>query len=197
VFRYLRSRGRPHHEAEDLTQEFFLLLIHEEVFRAARQEKGRFRSFILRILQRFLSDQGPARGRRQPHFEAGQLPFSAIPTGGEAGYEPPAACDPDAVFRQEWAAAVVADAVDQLQGYYVRAGQPEWFELFRAYRPTDCSPPASQEALGGRFGLTRDQVRYRLELVGARFEVILRRVISDEVGPDPDDATLRTALAGE
>jgi len=179
VFRYLRSRGRAHHAAEDLTQDFFILLIREDVCREAREARGRFRSLVLRVLQRFLSDRGPTRGGRQARFEAGQLPWSALPSADDSGYDPPDDCDPDAVFRREWAESAVGDALEQVRTHYDRAGQPEWFALFLAYRRIDGSAPPSKDALAADFRLTRDQVRYRIEMVQLRVAAILRRLLEE------------------
>ncbi len=66
VFRFLRARGYDSHQAEDLTQEFFLRLVQGDWLHRADLQRGRFRTFLLAILTRFLADQGPARapGRR-------------------------------------------------------------------------------------------------------------------------------------
>jgi len=180
IFRYLRSRGWPHHQAEALTQGFFVLLMCEEVFREARESRGRFRSFVLRILQRFLSDRGEGRGRRQAIFEARQLPFSGMTLGNDdSGYEPPVGCDPDVLFSSEWAESAVAEVMERLRDYYQQVGQLDWYDLFRLSRLADGAATQSQDSLAHQFGLTRDQVRYRVKMVHIRFEAALRGLCDD------------------
>src|ERR1700734_3962321 len=51
---FLRQRGSNFHEAEDSTQAFFEHLLEDESLKKVRQEKGRFRSFLLTALNNFL-----------------------------------------------------------------------------------------------------------------------------------------------
>src|SRR5580693_3138951 len=56
LYAFVRRRGHAAEEARDLTQDFFAHLLENRRFAAADQERGRFRSFLLKSLQRFLSD---------------------------------------------------------------------------------------------------------------------------------------------
>jgi DNA-directed RNA polymerase specialized sigma24 family protein len=50
LYAYLRRHGYPSHEAQDLTQEFFIRVLEGRYLDRADPEKGRFRSFILTSL---------------------------------------------------------------------------------------------------------------------------------------------------
>jgi hypothetical protein len=50
----------------------------------------------------------------------------------------------------------------------------------------ETAEPASQEALGRRFDLTRDQVRYALEFVERRFMEVFCKEVRDEVASDAE-----------
>ena len=65
VYCFLRAHGHPTHHAEDLTQEFFLRFCERDWIRRADPQRGRFRTFLLSVLKRFLSDQGPGRSPLQ------------------------------------------------------------------------------------------------------------------------------------
>lgn len=65
VFYFLRAKGYPLHRAEDLTQEFFLRFCQRGWIEPADPQRGRFRTFLLTILTRFLADQGTERAPRQ------------------------------------------------------------------------------------------------------------------------------------
>jgi len=57
LYAYVRRRGHSAADAQDLTQEFFArLLEHNWIARADRQ-KGRFRSFLLMAMNRFLANE--------------------------------------------------------------------------------------------------------------------------------------------
>src|SRR5689334_19247607 len=57
VFRFILRRGFSFHDAQDLAQEFFTRLLERNCWRTADQQKGKFRSFLLTLLKRFLADQ--------------------------------------------------------------------------------------------------------------------------------------------
>ena len=54
VYAHIRRSGQAPHDAEDLTQEFFTLLIEKNYLGAADRKRGRFRSFLLVAVNRFL-----------------------------------------------------------------------------------------------------------------------------------------------
>ena len=54
LYAFVRSSGHSPHDAQDLTQEFFAQFIAHHWLRAVLPEKGRFRTFLLVALQRFL-----------------------------------------------------------------------------------------------------------------------------------------------
>ena len=57
LYCFIRRQGRTPHEAEDLTQGFFARLLEKNFVADARQEKGRFRSFLLMALKHFLANE--------------------------------------------------------------------------------------------------------------------------------------------
>src|SRR5687767_11513727 len=55
LYAYVRQRGHTIHDAQDLTQAFFARLLEKEWLTAADRSQGRFRSFLLMALKRFLA----------------------------------------------------------------------------------------------------------------------------------------------
>ena len=55
LYAYARRLGHSPADAEDLTQGFFARLLEKEYLNAAAREKGRFRTFLLVALKRFLA----------------------------------------------------------------------------------------------------------------------------------------------
>jgi DNA-directed RNA polymerase specialized sigma24 family protein len=55
IYVYVRRKGHGPDEAPDLTQEFFTQLIAKEHLRLADREKGKFRTFLLAMLDYFLA----------------------------------------------------------------------------------------------------------------------------------------------
>src|ERR1700688_5309981 len=57
LYAYLRRRGYPADQAQDLTQEFFVRVLEGRYLDRADPEKGRLRSFILTSLKFFVADE--------------------------------------------------------------------------------------------------------------------------------------------
>jgi RNA polymerase sigma-70 factor (ECF subfamily) len=57
VFFQIRRNGHKVEDAQDLTQQFFYLLMKRESLRAVDPEKGKFRSFLMAALRHFLCDE--------------------------------------------------------------------------------------------------------------------------------------------
>jgi DNA-directed RNA polymerase specialized sigma24 family protein len=52
AYLFIRSKGRSHEEAKDLTQEFFALFLEKNFLRSVDREKGRFRNWAKALLAR-------------------------------------------------------------------------------------------------------------------------------------------------
>ena len=68
LYAYVRRRGHDTHEAEDLTQEFFLRLLAKNYLTGIDREKGKFRAFLLAAFKHFLAnewDRSQARKTRR------------------------------------------------------------------------------------------------------------------------------------
>src|SRR5262245_56829535 len=75
IYVYVRRKGHGPEDAQDLTQEFFAQLISKEHLRLADREKGKFRTFLLAMLDYFL-----AREWNRPHRQkrGGQYTFMSL-----------------------------------------------------------------------------------------------------------------------
>jgi RNA polymerase sigma-70 factor (ECF subfamily) len=57
LYAYVRRRGKTPPDAQDLTQEFFARLLARHWLGRADQARGRFRTFLLTALERFLANE--------------------------------------------------------------------------------------------------------------------------------------------
>src|SRR5262245_52217996 len=57
VQNFIRLRWHNEAESEDLTQEFFARFLAKDYVRLARQERGRFRTFLLTAVKNFLINE--------------------------------------------------------------------------------------------------------------------------------------------
>src|SRR4029434_9280917 len=74
LYAYVRRRGATPDDARDLTQGFFTSLIERRDFDSLRQERGRFRAFLLVWLQHYVANDFARR--RSLKRGGGAVPFS-------------------------------------------------------------------------------------------------------------------------
>ena len=72
IYAYLRRSRHSAHDAEDITQAFFMRLIKRETLRVIQLDGGRLRSFLLGSLKHLLSDE--ARHNNAQKRGGGQKP---------------------------------------------------------------------------------------------------------------------------
>ncbi len=187
VFYFVRAKGHSLHRAEDLTQEFFLRFYERGWIERADPHCGRFRTFLLTILTRFLADKGDQRAPRQEVFDNRLVTVSALISEPERSFEPPDNRTPDEIFMQQWAHAVIAHVRRCLEAWCGQQGRPDWYKMFSlVYFPLPGDPRTTQQALADQLHLTRDQVRYGLEEVNRQFVALFRAEVAEQVGPDED-----------
>jgi len=193
VFFFIRAKGHPLHRAEELTQDFFLKFFSRDWVRPADPERGRFRTFLLAILTRFLSDEGADRKPRQRAFDDQMVAISVLRADSEGSFDPPDHRTPEDLFMREWAKAVMATVHKSLELWCFARGRPDWFRVFRTtYFPVAGSSRISQQELAERLQITRAKVRYALEEVHRQFIEFLRAEVAGQLGPDDDmDAEIR------
>src|SRR5688572_32879182 len=103
LYAYVRRSGKSPEEAEDLTQEFFARLLEKDLFAQADRERGRFRTFLLTALQRFLANEWH---RSQAQKRGGGVSIVSIDAShAEERYhaEPADASTPERLYERRWA----------------------------------------------------------------------------------------------
>lgn len=172
------------HDAEDLTQEFFVWLQQSDFLKVADPNRGRFRAFLQTSLRRFVIDQqrraGAAkRGGRQ----------RAVPLGDNTD---PASCDdPGADLDHEWRRELIAAALGDLRRQFETEGKALYFDLFEAYFVRR-EAGDDYATLAARHNIAVSDVSNWLTLAKKRYRVALRARITETVR---DPAALRDELA--
>src|ERR1017187_8706282 len=118
LYAYIRRRGYPADQAQDLTQEFFIRLLEGHYLDRADPEKGRFRSFLLTSLKFFVAD-AEDRGRARKRGGGALVPLEF--SSGEERYqrEPTHDETPERVCERRWALWVLDRVVEQLRKEFI------------------------------------------------------------------------------
>src|SRR5919201_3156928 len=65
IFAFICSRGYSVPDAQDLTQDFLLMVLEGDLLKRADPSRGRFRSLLLKALQNFLTDDAIRKRARK------------------------------------------------------------------------------------------------------------------------------------
>jgi len=191
VYAHIRQNGHSPHDAEDLTQEFFSLLIEKDYLGAADRRRGRFRSFLLVAVNRFLvnayhRDHTLKRG-------GGQVILSIDQPAAERWLESETATglSPDQSFDRRWAQTVLDHTLVRLRADYAGRGKAELFEVLREFAADETEHRDYTEA-AARLGLTPGAVAVAVHRLRHRYrELLLAEIQSTVANPEHVEAELR------
>lgn len=183
IYAFNRRQGFDAHEAEDLTQDFFRALVTRETIQAARQEKGRLRSFILSMLREMNANHLRHRGAEKRGGKA--VIVSLDETGAENRYlhEPADITDPVRLFDRAWAERLLAAAADRLRADFEKGDNLEDYEQLREYLPLgDNATPYAEAAK--KLGIGEPALRLQIHRMRKRYAKHIENEIAQTVA-DP------------
>jgi DNA-directed RNA polymerase specialized sigma24 family protein len=133
LYAYIRRRGYPVEQAQDLTQEFFARVLEKRYIERADRRKGRFRTFLLSSLTYFLCDESDHRQALKRGGSHATLPFEI--RDGEEIYrrEPSHNETPEKIFERRWALALLERVLARLRQEFVDGGKPAHFERLKVF----------------------------------------------------------------
>ncbi len=195
IYVYVRRKGYGPDEAQDLTQEFFAQLIAKEHLRLADRTKGKFRTFLLAMLDYFLAREWN-RAHRQKR--GGEFTFISLDqqTPEERYRLEPADNDtPERRFERQWALTVLKQTMNALEK---ECQDNRKGELFREVKPllSGERDATGYAAIGERLGMTEGATRVAVHRLRARYGELLRDEIAQTVHkPDDVDVEIRYLLS--
>jgi RNA polymerase sigma factor (sigma-70 family) len=181
LYAYLRRRGYPAHQAQDLTQEFFIRVLEGRYLDRADPEKGRFRSFILTSLKFFVADEEDRdRAQKRGGGRVEPLEFSS----GEQRYQREPAHDetPERIFERRWALTLLDRVVEKLREEFVQHGRPEHFERLKVFLLGQSDAPYA--ALAREMNTSEGALKVAIHRLRKRYRELFRQEIADTVA-DP------------
>jgi len=180
LYAFARRQGHSPADAEDLTQSFFARLLEKGYLKSAEREKGKFRTFLLVALKRFLADEWD---REHAQKRGGFAPVVAIdlePAESRLAAELAHHQQPDVLFDRQWAVTLLERTMARLRGEYVTSGRTRLFELLRGCLAKEASAQPYAE-IAAQLKLTEAAVKMAVHRLRARYREILRAEIADTV----------------
>jgi len=183
LYAYLRRRGYPADQAQDLTQEFFIRMLEGRYLDRADPEKGRFRSFLLTCMKFFVADEED-RNRALKRGGGAVLPLEL--SSGEELYQREPAHDetPERIFERRWALSVLDRVVERLRCEFVQHGCPEHFDRLKVFLLGQSDAPYS--ALAREMNTSEGALKVAIHRLRKRYRELFRQEIADTVA-DPGE----------
>jgi len=180
LYAYLRRQGRAPHDAQDLTQGFFARLLQKDYLQAADREKGRFRTFLLVALKRFLANEWDRQHAQKRGGFATVVPidqeFAESCLAADSSHN----VQPDLLFDRNWALTLLGRTMSQLREEYVASGRAKLFEYLQSCLAREESALPYAE-IAARLKLTEAAVKMAVQRLRARYREILRAEIAHTV----------------
>lgn len=178
LYSFVRNRGYPPADAQDLTQSFFARFIETDGFASADRERGRFRTYLLGAMKHFLANEWH-RGRTQKR--GGGMAFvewDALDPEARYALESRQSADPDTNFDREWALELIARSKELLRSELAATGKGVLFEALKGSL-TGTEPPRSE--LAARLGMTEGAIKVAVHRLRQRYRELLRAEIAKTV----------------
>lgn len=196
LYAYVRRTGQSKENAEDLTQAFFARLLEKNFLNAAEPERGRFRSFLLVALKRFLANEwdrvrAQKRGGGQTHVpldtELAERKFQAEITAGEIS--------PDRLYDRRWALTLLEQTMARLRAEFEHAGKIGEFERLKSFLTAD-KREIPCPAVAVELGMSESALRVAVHRLRKRYRELFREEIGHTLAEGEDiDTELRYLLA--
>jgi RNA polymerase sigma-70 factor (ECF subfamily) len=184
VFALICQRGHSVTDAQDLTQDFFVLLLKGNLLSLANPERGRFRSLLRTAVENFLSDKkyGARRQKRGGGMQfvawdewMAEAPSQLSIFGQELKTWPP-----ERIFDMRWAATVVEQALRRLAEECENRGRLRMFTVLSKYLSLE-RVEVSYTPLASSLGISESAIKRVLHQLRVRYRQMLREEVARTV----------------
>jgi RNA polymerase sigma-70 factor (ECF subfamily) len=188
IFTFIYRRGYSAQDAQDLTQDFFLLMLEGTLLQSADPKRGRFRSLLIKSLKNFLVD---AHVKRRTLKRGGDLQFVSWETwmadapNQLISVQALETSPDEAVFDRTWAAAIGEEALRRLRVECESKGRRRVYEVLNGYLTTE-REEISYHDLSVALGVPEPSVKSLLHQFRKRYRALLREEVAKTVESDAD-----------
>jgi RNA polymerase sigma-70 factor (ECF subfamily) len=199
LYAAVRRYGQSPEDSQDLTQEFFSRLFEKHWLQAADRDKGRFRTFLMVALKRFLAnewhrDQSAKRGGRSESVPLDS--HLAERLYQEAGAH---SLTPEQLFDKRWALTLIETTLARIEHEYRDAGSDREFGILKPCL-TAGRGEIDYALLARSLAVSEGATRVAVHRIRKRYRSLFReeiaRTVRDEGDVDEEMLALIHALGG-
>jgi RNA polymerase sigma-70 factor (ECF subfamily) len=191
LYAYIRRRGYPFEQAQDLTQEFFARVLEKRYLERADRNKGRFRTFLLSSLTYFLSDDRDQR--RALKRGGGSTPLPLEIRAGEEIYrrDPSDHETPERIFERQWALAVLERVLERIRMEFASTAGADQFERLKVFLTSEGAERPYAE-VARELNTTEGALKTAVHRLRKKYREVLRAEIAETVcGPNEIEGEIR------
>jgi RNA polymerase sigma factor (sigma-70 family) len=178
LYAYIRHSGQSRENAEDLTQAFFTRLLEKKFLDSAQQGRGRFRSFLLVALKRFLAnDWERSHAQKRGGFHT-SISLDTELAERKIQFEIAAPTDaPDRAFERRWALTLLEQTMSRLRSEFERAGKIAEFDRLKVFLTAD-KKEIPYAAAASEIGIDEGALRVAAHRLRKRYRELFREEIA-------------------
>ncbi len=176
IYCYIRRMGQGPEDSQDLAQEFFARLFEKNYLQSADREKGKFRSFLLVMLKRFLADQWDRANRQKRGGGKQFVSLDAQDTEMRYRNEPADGETPETAFERRWAASLLEQVLKRLEEENAKVGKSRVFEELKQFLTNEQESSCAEVAR--KLQITENNVKVTLHRLRERCRELLREEIA-------------------
>lgn len=195
LYAFVRRRGHAPEDAKDLTQTFFARLLQCNWVGDADRERGRFRTFLLTAVSRFLSDEWDKLRALKRGGDVAHVPVQLDTAETRYGYEPVDNATPEQCYERRWALTLLDTVLHRLRVEYERDGKGGLFgALSSCLLGNRERQPYAQLAV--QLEMNEGPVKVAVHRLRKRYRQLLRAEIAQTMAaPEEVDDELRHLFA--
>lgn len=180
LYAYVRRRGHSPEDAQDLTQEFFARLLAHNWLAQADQARGRFRTFLLTAMARFLANEWDKVRALKRGGGLPTLPLQLDTAETRFGVEPVDTRTPEQAFERRWAITLLDQVLRRLETEQQAEGKTAQFAALKT-----CLVGAREslpyDQIAQTVGLSEGAVKVAVHRLRERYRELLRAEIANTV----------------
>jgi RNA polymerase sigma factor (sigma-70 family) len=181
LYVFVRRQGHDVAEAQDLTQAFFARLLERNDLQTVRQEKGRFRSWLLVSLKNFLANEwhrahAQKRGGRHRFISLDELQDEE-----RRVVDPVEPVTAERLYERRWALTLLGQVLDRLEKEHT--GNPE---VLARWKRTLSGEAPTQAALAAELGMAENALKQAFHRLRQSYQRLLREEIAHTVAMPGD-----------
>jgi RNA polymerase sigma-70 factor (ECF subfamily) len=180
LYAFVRGSGHSPHDAQDLTQSFFAVLLAKDYLQVVEREKGRFRTFLRMALKRYLINEWEKQRSLKRGGGQAVLAFDTALAERRFQNDAQVALGPEAIYDRDWAFTLLDQTISRLEQEYAGAGKAAEFQQLKPHLTAGRGEiPYGEIAAAG--ATTEGAARVAIHRLRKRFREVFRAVIADTV----------------